>query len=456
VTVSTPPTSGVVTDFAQYTLPQLSQMLFESDPATGTTTAQTWDATGKMLHEQASNLEGRLRHFDGEWVGTASDEYKRMVTDLVGGLRKVAETSLQMRDLTFDAVDSLTAARAAMPAPVDVPVVPPTTLALASTPLPIDATTSPAAAAQMQADQARAMSAVQAQQNAISAANSAHAQAVAVMRTLADSYVVAQDRFPPTPGGATPTVNGTGPGTGVGPDGAPMVLDSNGMPIVVQNTGQGGGPGGPTGSGQSNQSSTSNSLFGDMFTVGLAAAAAAAGGKFSTTAGTTGLTGTAAGMPITGQTTPITGKLTPVANPNSKTTDDASKHAAVDAAGVLGSRFLAGKLGKFGGGAGGGPAVNAPGADPNAARAAADAAKNLTAAETSVANDFAGGALGAGGAAAAAASRGGMMPMMPMSGMAGAGMGGDGNRRIPAWLVETEDVWGASAPVSPGVIGGDL
>jgi hypothetical protein len=49
-----------------------------------------------------------------------------------------------------------------------------------------------------------------------------------------------------------------------------------------------------------------------------------------------------------------------------------------------------------------------------------------------------------------------MMPMMPMSGMAGAGMGGDGNRRIPAWLVETEDVWGASAPVSPGVIGGDL
>jgi len=38
----------------------------------------------------------------------------------------------------------------------------------------------------------------------------------------------------------------------------------------------------------------------------------------------------------------------------------------------------------------------------------------------------------------------------------GAGMGGDANRRIPAWLVETEDVWGASAPVSPGVIGGDL
>lgn len=471
--MTTSPGSGEVTDFAQYTLPQLSQMLFESDPATGTTTAQTWDATGKMLHEQASNLEGRLRHFDGEWTGTASEEYKRMVSDLIGGLRKVADTSLQMRDLTYDAVDSLTAARAAMPAPVDVPVVPPATLALATTPLPIDASTSPAAAAQMQADQARAVSAVQAQQSALSASNSAHAQAVAVMRTLADSYVVAQDRFPPTPGGAAPAVNGTGAGpgtgvgtgTGVGPNGVPIMLTTNGVPIMTQGTNPNGTPGGPTTPGQPNQGSSS--LFGDMFTVGLAAAAAAAGGSFAgggsgtgNGTGSNGLIGTAGGMGTQyTQTTAINGKLTPVANPNAKT-DDATKHAAVDTAGVLGSRFLANKLGgKFGGGAGagGGVSLGSVTADPNAAKAAADAANGLTAAETSVANDFGGGALGAGGAAAAAAAgRGGMMPMMPMSGMAGAGMGGDGNRRIPAWLVETEDVWGASAPVSPGVIGGDL
>lgn len=462
--MTTSQTPGGVTDFSQYTLPQLSQMLFESDPATGTTTAQTWDATGKMLHEQASNLEGRLRHFDGEWTGTASDEYKRMVTDLIGGLRKVADTSLQMRDLTYDAVDSLKAARAAMPAPVDVPVVPPATLALATTPLPIDASTSPAAAAQMQADQARAVSAVQAQQNAISAADSAHAQAVAVMRTLADSYVVAQDRFPPTPGGAAPAVNGTGPGTGVGPNGTPIMLTTNGVPIMTQNTNPNGAPGVPGGPTVPGQNQGSSSLFGDMFTVGLAAAAAAAGGSFAggsgsgTGSGSGGLIGTAGGMGTQNtQTTAITGKLTPVANPNAKAAD-ADKHAAVDAAGVLGSRFLANKLGgKFGGGGGGGVSLGSVNADPNAAKAAADAAaQNLTAAETSVANDFTGGALGAGGAAAAAAGRGGMMPMMPMSGMAGAGMGGDANRRIPAWLVETEDVWGASAPVSPGVIGGDL
>ncbi|NUP48584.1 MAG: WXG100 family type VII secretion target, partial [Catenulispora sp.] len=96
----------------------------------------------------------------------------------------------------------------------------------------------------------------------------------------------------------------------------------------------------------------------------------------------------------------------------------------------------------------------APAVDPNAAKAAADAAKNLAAAESTAMNDFAGGAMGQ--AAAAAAGRGGMMPMMPMSGMAGAGMGDGGNRRIPPWLVETEDVWGASSPVSPGLIGGDF
>ena len=467
--MTTSPTSTGVTDFSQYTLAQMTQMLYESDPATGTTTAQTWDATGKLLYEQALDLEHRLRTFDGEWQGTASDEYKRMVVDLIGGLRKVAHTSLQMRDLTFDAVDSLVAARAAMPAAVDVPVVPPATLALATTPLPIDANTSPAAIAQMQSDQAKAVAAVRAQQAAITAANDAHTRAVAVMRTLADSYVAAQDRFPPTPGGAEPTVHGTGTRTGVGTNATPLVLDSNGFPVLVSDPTQNQNqtPGGPVTPGQPDEASTS--LFGDMFTVGLAAAAAAAGGKFAgnfgltNTSGNGGLTGTGGqlgGGQLDGRldgTAAITGKLTPVANPKGSK-DAQNKAAAADAAGVLGSRFLAGKLGaKFGGGGGSIGGLGGLNADPSGVKAAADAAHNLAAAETSaVANDFGGGALGAGGAAAAAAGRGGMMPMMPMSGMAGAGAGGDANRRIPAWLVETEDVWGASAPVSPGVIGGDL
>jgi hypothetical protein len=39
--------------------------------------------------------------------------------------------------------------------------------------------------------------------------------------------------------------------------------------------------------------------------------------------------------------------------------------------------------------------------------------------------------------------------------MGGMGMDG-GGRRIPPWLVETEDVWGESSAVSPTVIGEEL
>ncbi|MBW8805395.1 MAG: WXG100 family type VII secretion target [Catenulisporales bacterium] len=440
------------TDFSQYSLAQLTHMLYDSDPATGTKTAQTWDATGKLLHEQASNLEGRLRNFDGEWRGTASDEYKRMISDLISGMRKVADTSLRMRDLTYDAVDSLTKARAAMPPPVDVPTVAPATLALATTPLPVDATTPAPVVAQMQTEQAKAVAAVQAQQEAIGAATAAHAQAVQVMRTLADSYVVAQTNFPPAPDAAPATPGGPPPaGGGTGPA-VPPLVSGPGVPKITAPV-AGPLPGQPVASGPGGQN-TVNPLFGDLFTVGLAAAAAAAGGKFVGSASAS-----------VGSLSP----LQPVANLNpaimaganlnadkAKKGDSADKHAAVDAASVLGSRFLGNKLGKMGGGGPTGGATGAgTGVDPGAAKAAADAAKGLTAAEASAMNDFSGGAMAA-QTAAAAAGRGGMMPMMPMGGMGGAGMGDASSRRIPPWLVETEDVWGASSPVSPGLIGGDL
>ena len=55
---------------------------------------------------------------------------------------------------------------------------------------------------------------------------------------------------------------------------------------------------------------------------------------------------------------------------------------------------------------------------------------------------------------------GGLVPLRVLRGheerdLVGEVDGGDqgGNRRVPAWLVETEDVWGESAAVAPGVIG---
>jgi hypothetical protein len=69
--------------------------------------------------------------------------------------------------------------------------------------------------------------------------------------------------------------------------------------------------------------------------------------------------------------------------------------------------------------------------------------------------DLAGGALGAAVAdAAGSKAMGPMMPMMPMNGAGANDMGG--GRRIPPWLVETEDVWGESSAVAPSVIGEDF
>ncbi|MFL6116345.1 MAG: WXG100 family type VII secretion target [Catenulispora sp.] len=439
------------TDFSQYSLAQLTHMLYDSDPATGTKTAQAWDAAGKLLHEQASNLEGRLRNFDGEWRGTASDEYKRMISDLITGMRKVADTSLRMRDLTYDAVDSLTKARAAMPPPVDVPVVAPATLALATTPLPVDASTPAPVVAQMQTEQAKAVAAVQAQQEAMGAATAAHTRAVQVMRTLADSYVVAQTSFPPAPDAAPATPGGPPPAGGSTGPALPPLVSGPGVPRITAPA-PGPLPGQPGATGPGGQNPV-NPLFGDMFTVGLAAAAAAAGGKFAGSASVPSGSSLSPLRPVANFNPALTANTNP---DKSKPGDSADKHAAVDAASVLGSRFLANKLGKLGGGGPtGGPTGAGTGVDPGAAKAAADAAKSLTAAEASAMNDFSGGTMAA-QTAAAAAGRGGMMPMMPMGGMGGAGMGDASNRRIPPWLVETEDVWGASSPVSPGLIGGDI
>jgi hypothetical protein len=61
----------------------------------------------------------------------------------------------------------------------------------------------------------------------------------------------------------------------------------------------------------------------------------------------------------------------------------------------------------------------------------------------------------AGGAAAQSKAAGGFMPAMPY-GMGGAADGMGSGRRVPPWLVETEDVWGESSIVTPAVIGEEL
>jgi uncharacterized protein YukE len=376
------PHHHVVTDFSQYTLTQLNQMLDQSDPATCQNAAETWDSTAQLLTEQVQNLQVQMNTLDPTWTGTAATDYKQMMTDLVGGIQQVANTAFTMRDLMYDAFDALTTARAEMPGPSSA-VVPPGTLTLATTPVPYGDYLSSAAAAELEQQQASA-------QQAVAAASSAQAKAVAVMQTLAGSYVTAQNGIPPSPGGALPTVpTSSTSGSSAASTGAASVTVGAGALLTPVSAGT---TTSVTGATTGSQSST---LFGDMFTVGLAAAAAVTGTGLLTS-------GSSSSQPSG-------------SNPGTASPDEGA--GAVGAGGDAGASVPD-------------PGVGAdPGQAASAASSAADAATSGAGSEP-------------------------MMPMMPMGGMGGAGMGDSaGSRRIPAWLVEHQDVWGASVQAAPGLIG---
>ncbi|HEY3607745.1 MAG TPA: WXG100 family type VII secretion target [Pseudonocardiaceae bacterium] len=435
------------TNFAQYNHQQLCAMLYAGSPQTARSMAATWDDTGNALHDQVNRLDRQLSGFSDSWTGGAADQYKTMVTDLIGGIRKVADTAYSMRNMAEEAAQAQETARAEMPMPVDVPVVPPAAVALASAPIQVDANTPAVVVAQIQQARAAAIAAVQGQQAASVAADAAQVQAVQVMQTLAADYATAQSSIPPAPdAAAVPVVPGT---TGVPTTTMPVM-----MPISTI-----GGPtdtswsvSGDLGSPTPGTDPTSgvpisgaipkqpqSPLFGDMFTAGVAAASAAVFGRFGSlipkVPGFASKKGPA--TPGTG-TTPQLGDRTAAASGLGPQVAGAGAGGAA----LAGLKGLGGGggIGGIGGGIGG-MATSAPSASPSML-GASGMTSELAAAG------------GAAGGAAAGASGMPMMPMMPMGGMMGGGDMG-GARRIPPWLVETEDVWGESSSVSPTVIGED-
>ncbi|WP_158888366.1 WXG100 family type VII secretion target [Amycolatopsis anabasis] len=422
----------MTTNFAAYSHQQLYAMLQAGDSASARSAAGKWESTGIGLFEQAENLATELTDFHGSWTGGAADKYATMMTDLIGGIRKVAQTANAMRDLIEDAADALDKAKAQMPPPVDVPEVAPGDLALAANPplLPPDASQETV----LNAARARAaaLANVEAQQQAANAASAAHSKAIVVMTNLAGEYTSAEESIPASPNAAEVpnagggTGGGGAPGSGlVGPaPGSPSVAP--GEPRPAPGPGGGGVPGGAAPSAPK-----SSPLFGDMFTAGLAAASAAAFGRF-------GLV-----MP----------KVPSWAGGKKPADKDKGKEQ-----GTAGSPAPAtGDLGGLGGGAGVGGGIDT-GAIGGAVGGAGVPGGAEPAAHSGLAgapgggnplSGLAGGAAGAAGAAAAKSAMP-MMPFMPM-GMGGGDLGS--GRRIPPWLVETEDVWGESSVVAPTVIG---
>lgn len=441
------------TNFAQYSHQQLYAMLYAGNPTTARTAAGTWDDTGNSLHSQANRLEGQLNGFSDNWQGGAADQYKTMMTDLIGGIRKVADTAYSMRNLAYDAADAQDTARAQMPPPVDVPTVPPATVALAGAPIQVDANTPATVVAQIQQARSAAISAVQGQQQASAAADAAHAKAVLVMHALAGNYVAAKDSIPPAPDAATapatPAAAAGGRQAAVIPSIAQIVGTAslaaapwtrsgnlNDLPGPGAGTGALNPTSGLTATGAARQ--PESPLFGDMFSAGVAAASAAVFGRFGS---------------LIPKVPTFVGRNKNGSGQNGTNPAGTPKLGDRTAAGAGGSGGLAGGLagaklagaggasltGLGGGGGTGGLPTSAPSVSPSMLGGTASA-------------DLAAGVGGAVGAAAAKSAGMPMMPMMPMGGGMGGGDMGSA-RRIPPWLVETEDVWGESSSVAPTVIG---
>ncbi|SFW90545.1 WXG100 family type VII secretion target [Amycolatopsis australiensis] len=431
-------TNTAHTNFAAYTHQQLYAMLQAGDPNSARHAADKWKSAALHLHEQAHNLNSELTEFSGQWTGGAAEQYQRMITDLANGIAKVAQTAEAMNVMLDDAADALVKAKKEMPPPVAVPDVSPADVALAVNPplLPPDASPAVVQAAAQQRQQAIAN--VEAQQAAANAAGSAHGKAIAVMTELAGEYTAAEESIPASPNAVS--VPSTPPaGGGAGSAGSPgLVGNALTQPGVVVTPSAGHPlPGGGTTAQVPGPATvpTSNPLFGDMFTAGLAAASAAAFGRF--------------------------GSIMPKV-PSWATGKDQKEEDKDQPAGTKLGGGGAGAEGGTGGGIpiGGGDAPSIGGGVPGGGGgipvgggADAPSAHSGLAGDGGAGNAFSGLAGGVAGAAGAAAAKSAMpmMPMMPM-GMGAGGELGSG-RRIPAWLVETENVWGQSAPVAPPVIG---
>ena len=174
-------------------------MLAAADPASARRTAAEWEHTAALMSEQASALDGQMAGFSEQWQGDAAASYGVMIKDLARRGAAGGGPRPRMRDLSAHAADALDTARATMPAPVDVPGSRPRRWRWRPPRSPPDPTASAAALLAAQQQQSQAVAAVAAQQAAQGAADAAHAQAVAVMTTLADSYTDSASAIPASP-----------------------------------------------------------------------------------------------------------------------------------------------------------------------------------------------------------------------------------------------------------------
>ncbi|WP_189077727.1 WXG100 family type VII secretion target [Mangrovihabitans endophyticus] len=403
------------TDFSRYPHAELIRALSASNPNAVTAAGDVWADVAAALHERADDVADRTTELRRTWSGVAADRFQVMAGDLLTGIRRVADAAQEMRDLAYAAGEALYAAWTAMPAV---------------------------------------------------SGEAARRQAILVMAELAERYLVLAAQFHEAmsqllPGAADPATAGA-----PGRDGVPAGTLPPAKLVFGSPSGPGGssaGRGGP------------DPLFGRMLPAGLATAAVL-GRRFvpSLLTPRRQADGYSPAHPPADPQTPVPPDATVgPADPDIDDPDiddqqigdqqigdlagsgpppgglpgpdaDAAELDELSAGGGLdplpgGGGSLGGAdLGSLSGG-GLGPLPDAPDIGGTATAGGVTAAAGVGAAA---------------GAGAGAASARPMMPMMPMMPM---GMGGEGGggRRLPPWLVETEDVWGESAAMTAPVIGED-
>lgn len=405
---------ALITDFNSCSDEQLRQMLAAGNPGSVRTAADLWRQVGRTLQERGDDVHAQLTTFSPYWKGGAADQYKRMMAEFVGGLDDVAGLIVKTRDLVYSAADDLYRAQSQMPAVVSVPELSPTTSTLMVLPATVAATTW----SELSDGQRLQVTDELKQHQALTEqATTARRQAVAVLSQLAARDLVTEESIPhlPVAGDPPPVPANEAAATTVATKVASQdwpVLDAS-TPEAVQTAAV--PPSGP--------------LFRDMYAAGSLAASAAVLGRFRLGSGW-------------------------LARQKAEK-EQKAKQAAADAQNKRGSspHALTGGLPRAGGGSplgGSGAGGGVIGAVPEPPRA--NPVLTGGAVPSGSANPALVAGLGSGSGAASGGSTGGMMPPM-MPPMGGGGADGVG-RRIPPWLVETEQVFGDD-PVAgtPTVIG---
>jgi hypothetical protein len=362
------------TDFSRYPHEELIRALSVSNPNEVVAAGDAWAAAAAALFERAQDIADRTGALAAGWTGGAADRYRTMMTELLDGIRRVAATAQEARDLMYAAGEALHAAWTSMPAV---------------------------------------------------SGEAARRQAILIMAQLAERYLAITAELNETlsqllPGAADPALAG------------PAGVSSGPLPpaeLVFGNP-AGTAPG------------ARPPLFGGMLPAGLAAASVVLGRPFVPSL--LAPRGTAR-PPALGGTVPPSAPVPPApvsALPESAVPEKPGLGSGSSALSGLGGGG-AGLSGLGGGGGVGLPALPG-GGEPAGAGLGGPSPSQQPAGGIAAAT-------GGGGGSGAGGLRGmPMMPMMPM-GMGGADSGG--GRRIPQWLVETEDVWGEPAVVTSSVIG---